>query len=212
MKKLLIALIAALFIAAPLTLSAAPDEGSTPAVTEPTAEAPTTPAPADAPKAEPKEEPASAPAGAAADTTSDKPKGEAKAAEPEKQGWWQVALAELLNLFLVIFVPVLSTLIVTLLRRWKINVEFEQVNSIAVKAAGWAEQKALVALKEGMGKTPGGDKMKLALDFANGLADQYKLSAKATAKLQELIESSLGQEKMKAAAAEAPKPEATEPA
>jgi hypothetical protein len=183
-----------------MTLSAAPDGGAAPAAKVAPA---ATPAPAAAPGATSDVAPApaaAAPAAAPAAAT-DKPAAEVKPAEPEKQVWWQVLLAELLKLFLVIFVPVLSTLIVSLLRRWKINVEFEQVNSIAVKATGWAEQKALSALKEGKEKTGGADKMKLALDFGNGLANQYKLSAKATEKLQDLIESALGQEKVKAAAA-----------
>lgn len=109
----------------------------------------------------------------------------------DQQVFWQVLLSELLKVFLVIFVPVLSTLVVSLLRRWKVNIEYQQVASIAEKAAGWAEHKALAALKEGKPKTPGAEKMKLALDFANGLAAQYKLPSKATTKLQELIESAI---------------------
>jgi hypothetical protein len=194
-NRLIVALFVALLVAMPSALSAAPDSGAAPA-TKVTAPATPAPAPA-APTAAPKEETAPATQPAAAPTTTGDPAA-AEAPAPEKQEWWQVLLAELLKLFLVIFVPVLSTLIVSLLKRWKINVEFEQVNSIAAKAAGWAEQKALSALKEGKEKTSGADKMKLALDFANGLANQYKLSAKATEKLQDLIESALGQEVVKA--------------
>lgn len=194
-SRLLVALFAAILVVAPLSLSAAPDTGAAPATK---VAAPATPAPA--PAAAPKEAaPASQPA-AAATTTGDTLTA-TTAPTPEKQEWWQVLLAELLKVFLVIFVPVLSTLIVSLLKRWKINVEYQQVNDIASKAAGWAEQKALAALKEGKEKTGGAEKMKLALDFANGLANQYKLSAKATEKLQDLIESALGQEQIKAAAA-----------
>ncbi len=201
-QRLLIALVAAILVAAPLTLSAAPDGGAPAAKVATPAPAP---APAAAPAAAPKETaPTSAPAATTAPAAEPAPEAEVKA---EQQQWWQVLLAELLKLFLVIFVPVLSTVIVSLLKRWKINVEFEQVNSIATKAAGWAEQKALAALKEGKEKTAGAEKMKLALDFANGLAAQYKLSAKATEKLQDLIESALGQEKVKAAAAAEAKPE-----
>jgi len=200
-QRLLIAVVAAFLVAAPATINAAPDSGTTPAAkvapTPAPAAAPATPAPTDpaatAPATATGEKPAAG--------TDEKPAAEVKPAEPEKQQWWQVLLAELLKLFLVIFVPVLSTVIVSLLKRWKIGVEFEQVHSIATKAAGWAEQKALTALKDGAEKTSGGEKMKMALDFANGLANQYKLSAKATAKLQDLIESALGQEKVKAAAA-----------
>lgn len=140
-------------------------------------------------------------AGVSAEVATDSSPPAATPASQETQSWWQVLVSELISLIVIIFVPVLSTLVATLLRRWKINIEFDQVNSIAKKAAGWAEQKADSALKEGCVKTAGADKMKLAMNFANELADKYKLPAKATDKLQDLIEASLGREKIKVASA-----------
>jgi hypothetical protein len=117
-------------------------------------------------------------------------------AKPDAQTWWQVLLMFLIKASLAIAGPVLSVLVVTLLRRWKINLEYDQVNKLVSAAAGFAEQKSAIALKEGAQKTSGAEKLKLALDFADSLAKQYKLSAKATSKLTELIESHLGQAKL----------------
>ncbi len=187
-KRLILVVFAAILVLAPATPFAAPADGATAdaAATAPATKAAVAPATAPSVATTPK-----------ADVSKATVKAEPV---PEKQDWWQVLLAELLKLFALIAVPVLSTVVVSLLKRWKINVEFEQVNKIATAAAGWAEQKALSALKEDKKKTSGGDKMKMALDFANGMAKQYKLPSKATTKLQELIESSLGQEKVKAKA------------
>lgn len=127
------------------------------------------------------------------------------AAEAVQQQWWQALIANLLEVIIAIFVPVLSTLFVVLARRWKINLEFDQVNSIAVKAAGWAEQKAASALKEGKPQTPSAEKLQWALDFAKEMTDKYKLPTKATEKLQDLIEAGLGEKKV----AEPVKTEAT---
>jgi hypothetical protein len=130
----------------------------------------------------------------------------ALAADTVQQVWWQVMLGELLKVFVLIAIPVLSTLIAVLLRRWGVKIETEQIEKLAAAAAGWAEQKALEALKDGKPKTGGADKMKLAIDFANGAVEQYGLKKKAIGKLQELIESHLGKEQIKAAAAATPKP------
>lgn len=179
-RKWILALTVALALAVPSGALAAPDGQVIVGPVAPVPAADSSPAPAP---------PVAAPAAVAP---------VAPAATSDKQSWWQVLLTELINLIVVIFVPVLSTLAVTLLRRWKINVEFEQVNNIASKAAGWAEQKARARFRDGKGTTQGAAKMQLALGFANELADKYKLPAKATEKLQDLIESSLGQEKVKA--------------
>jgi uncharacterized membrane protein len=125
----------------------------------------------------------------------------ALAADEVQQVWWQVLVGELLKVFVLIAVPVLSTLVAVLLRRWGVKIETEQVEKLASAAAGWAEQKALEALKDGKPKTSGADKMKLAIDFANGAVEQYGLKKKAIGKLQELIEAQLGKEQVKAAAA-----------
>lgn len=117
-----------------------------------------------------------------------------------QQVWWQTLLSELLKVFVLIAVPVLTALIVILLKRGGMKIDSEQIEKLAGAAAGWAEQKALEALKDGKPKTSGADKMKLAIDFANGAVGQYGLKKKAIGKLQELIESHLGKEQIKVAA------------
>jgi|GEM_PF-3745620 len=118
------------------------------------------------------------------------------AAEVVQQQWWQALIVDLMQIFVAIAVPVLSTLAVVLARRWKLNLEFDKVNAIALKAAGWAEQKAYKALKEGQPQTSSAEKLDMALEFAKELTTKYGLSAKATEKLQDLIEAGLGEQKV----------------
>ena len=125
-----------------------------------------------------------------------------------EQAWWQVLLSTLLHVVFVIGVPVLVTVIYSLLKRWNIGIEREQIEKIAEQAANWAEHKAKAALKDGGKKTPGAEKMALALKFAKDLAEQYKLTDKASAKLKELIEASL--EKKEVAEKKEKKPPALE--
>lgn len=120
----------------------------------------------------------------------------ALAADVVQQAWWQVLIADLLQVFVAIAVPVLSTLVVVLARRWKMNLEFDKVNAIALKAAGWAEQKAYKALREGQPQSSSAEKLDTALEFAKDLANKYKLPAKATEKLEDLIEAALGEKKV----------------
>jgi len=112
------------------------------------------------------------------------------------QQWWETLLAHLLEAFVLIAVPVLSTLVIQLLKRWNIKLQYETVVDIAQKGAGWAEQIALKRLKDGA-QTPSAQKLDDALKFGRGIAEQQKLSKKAIEKLQELIEASLGGEKLK---------------
>lgn len=110
--------------------------------------------------------------------------------------WWEVLLAHLLEATVAIAVPVLSTLAVVLLKRWNIKLKYETVYDLALKGAGWAEQQALKRLKDGV-VTPSAQKLDDALRFARDIAEQQKLPKKATDKLQDLIESALGAEKLK---------------
>jgi len=107
------------------------------------------------------------------------------------QAWWQTLLYTVIQLALAIFIPVLGVLVWSLLNRWGIKIEKEQVDKIAEQAADWAEHKAKVALKEDGKKTPGAEKMRLALDFAQQMANKYKLQEQAKDKLSKLIESAV---------------------
>lgn len=121
-----------------------------------------------------------------------------------QQAWWQALLVFVIEFALAVGVPVIVILITLLLRRWGINVEQDQVKNIAEQAADFAEKKAKAALKADGKKTPGAEKMLLALNFAKDLADQYKLSEKATKKMQGMIEAAVERKDKKEA--EAPKP------
>lgn len=121
----------------------------------------------------------------------------------DQQQWWQVLLSELIKLAMLVVVPVLSTLASVLMHRWGLKVQTEQIEKLAAAAAGWAEQKAAKALKEGAPKARGAQKMKDALVFARENLAKYGLTKKAISKLEHLIEAHLGKEKIKAPAPKA---------
>lgn len=115
------------------------------------------------------------------------------------QAWWQVLLIETIKATLAIAVPVLSTLVYVLLRRTKLNIELEQLQRIAGTAAGWAEQRAHQALRAQGTPTPSAQKLATALAYGAELARRYGIRQKAVERLEGLIESKLGQQKLTAA-------------
>lgn len=121
--------------------------------------------------------------------------GVAWAATDGTQVWWMLLLDHLLEAVVIIAVPVVSTLVVTLLNRWGLKVELEKIDAIVTKAVGFAEQKAKKALRDGLPRTASADKLDVALNFARDLSAKYKLSQKAIDKLSDLIEAKLGEEK-----------------
>jgi len=126
----------------------------------------------------------------AAQTT--KPAAPAQAAG---QQWWQTLLVTVIEVALAIFIPVLGVLVYSLLNRWGISVEKEQVDKIATQAMQFADQKAKVLLKHEGKRTPGAEKAKIALDFAKKLADEYKLTEKARDALAYHIEAAVAKKK-----------------
>ena len=169
---------AALLLA--LALTGAPAEGQEVKVegkatlvptTQPAAPAaaPVTPAKAEVPKAAP----AAAPA-------------EPAKAEGE-QKWWQSLLADLIAAALAIFVPVLSALGFLLLRKLGVKVDLETLDSLAGKAALYAEKKAATALGEGKPKSSGAQKEEWAWELIKSVDEKLAGSAKAKEKLRALI-------------------------
>lgn len=115
----------------------------------------------------------------------------------ETQAWWQYLVMTIIQIVGAIAVPVLSTLLIVLLRRWNIKVEYEKAAWVAGKAKDFAEQKARVALKDG--KTLDAPEVaKIALEQAR-LLGQGKLAPWATRMLQDLIEAKVGQDNTPAA-------------
>lgn len=110
-----------------------------------------------------------------------------------KQTWWEHLLLTLIQIVLLIGLPTLVVLISKVLSRFNINVESEQLTKIAQQASNWAEHKAKIVLKDSGEKTEGAQKMELALGFAKGMAEQYKLPEKAQAKMKDLIEAAVSE-------------------
>lgn len=116
----------------------------------------------------------------------------AQQAAETQQDWWQSLLVLALQTAAAILTPVIGVLITLLLRRWGIQVQQKQVDAIVTQAVGFAEQKAKVALKDGAPKTPGAQKLQVALDIAQALMTQFKVKEMAKDKLVALIEAKLG--------------------
>jgi hypothetical protein len=112
------------------------------------------------------------------------------------QSWWQVLISNLLPVIFSIIAPVLSYLIWKLLAKWKLNVDLNLIDSVVDKAANYAEQKAMVALKAGTAPTPGAEKMKIAIEMAMEMVKKYKLPEMAVTELEKLIEAKLGSDKV----------------
>jgi len=112
-----------------------------------------------------------------------------------EQAWWQALLVHVVEVAVAILTPVLGLLAVAIARRFKIKLEQEEVDRLAVKAMAYAEQKAKHALKAEAKKTSGAEKMDMALGFARSVARNHGLSEKATSKMRDVIEAKLGERK-----------------
>lgn len=115
-----------------------------------------------------------------------------------EQSWWHVLVLEFIKVSLAIAVPVLSTLAAVLLQRWRIKIEAEQVEKLARGAAGFAEEKAAQAFKEGKPRSSGAEKMATAIQWSHQMAGQYGAKRWTIERLTNLIEAELGQKKVKA--------------
>lgn len=111
------------------------------------------------------------------------------------QEWWMPLLSNLIEIVLAIFIPVILTLVSTLLRRWNLKVEQEQLDKIATQVSDWAEHHADKALRKGKPKTSGAEKMDMALIAADELMKQFKVKERVKGSLQTIIESKLGEKK-----------------
>jgi hypothetical protein len=108
----------------------------------------------------------------------------------------EYGLAELMKLGFLILSLMAAALVRVLMRKYGFDEHSAKVNDILMRATGYAEQKALSAskLEEGK-KTPGAEKMELAVQFAQKLAKDYKVKDKGSAWWEEKLESWLGVQK-----------------
>jgi len=117
---------------------------------------------------------------------------------PATQEWWQVLVSALINLFITFAIPIIVIVLYRISERYKIGIEQDQIDKIVTTAAGWAEEKASQALNKNGKKTPGAEKLDMAVTFALQLAKQFKLQEKATKGIDDLITAKLGQKKIEA--------------
>lgn len=163
---------------------------SQPAATQPAVKAePTTPKVQPAtPKAEPKA-PVAAPVA---------PKAEVKADAPlAQQVWWQYLVQNLMQLGFFVVSTMLSILISVLAKKYKLEGVADRVQELSFKAIHFAEQKALSAAKLNPGAplTPSAEKMKMAVEFAVGMAKSYKVPELAEAEWEKILESAIGMQR-----------------
>jgi hypothetical protein len=129
----------------------------------------------------PATQPAAAPAVPKATPAAEAPKAAGE------QSWWQSLLVDLLIAALAIFVPVISALGFLLLRKLGIKVDLATLDSLAGKAALYAEKKASTALGEGKPKSTGAQKEEWAFDLIRSVDAKLMGSEKAKEKLRALI-------------------------
>ena len=180
-RKIMLFALLSLFVAAPAMAVDAGKTDAKPAVTAPAtkAPAPATKAPAADPKAE-----AKAPAETVKTET---PTHEAK--------WWQVGLKHLLELVFAVLGLLATAFVTVLMRKYGFEDQSNKVNDILTKALGYAEQLSIKKAKLDGKPTSGGEKMDLAIQFAQKLATDYKLKDKGKEWWEEKLESWLGVQK-----------------
>lgn len=110
----------------------------------------------------------------------------------DTQKWWQNLLVTVISTVLTIATPVLSLLLVILLRRWNIKVELDKVKAFAEAGKNYAEQYARNKLKEGKA-LDAPEVAKIALEKGRELS-QGKLAPWAAAKLTDWIEAKVGED------------------
>jgi len=134
------------------------------------------------------------------------------AAEPT-QKWWQALLIYVVTVVGGIAAPVISYLVITLLKKKNIVVDAALVDGLVEKGINFAEEQAAKALKTGQKPDASAAKMQTAINAVDLLLEQFKLKKLASDKLKVLIESKLGAARNGDATAPAvsPAPASTEP-
>jgi len=108
----------------------------------------------------------------------------------------QVVIKYLIDLALFLVLGLVSVLVKVLAKKYGFEAQAAMINDVLLKATGYAEQMAVKKLKLDGKPTPSAEKMKLALDFANKLAVEYKLPQKAATWWEDKLEGWLGSQKV----------------
>lgn len=106
------------------------------------------------------------------------------------QSVWQNILMTIITSILTVVVPVLSYLIMLLLKKIGLKVEQEKIDWILDKSTGFGDQYAKNMLKDGK-PVSGPEIARVAANYGNKLAKIY--APKLTTYIEELIEARLGQ-------------------
>lgn len=114
------------------------------------------------------------------------------AAPEESQKWWQGLLVTVIEASVAILLPILSILLMGLIRKWNLKIDQDKVDWVLNKAIGYAEQKAKVALNEGE-PMEGPEIARIAIDQAEFLLKKYKAAAKLGDWIAKGIEAKLGE-------------------
>jgi hypothetical protein len=166
-------------------------------VPEPTTKAPVTkvaPVPASAPATKVAPTPAADPVAEPVVKTEGKVEEKAVAEEPkEEMGYGAVAIKHAMDLGFLLLSLLLSGLVGVLLKKFGFQAQNEKVQAALEKGVAFAEQWAKKKAKvDGEAKPGGPDKMDQAIDFAMGLATEYKLPKKGKDWWEGQLESWLG--------------------
>lgn len=100
------------------------------------------------------------------------------------QSWWQALLYDVVfNFILPVFTPVILALLMWLLRKWGLKIEYERLEKVAEFGSNYAEQKGAEWLKEKGAKSPGAKKEEWAWELVESLDKKLKGSKKLQALL-----------------------------
>jgi hypothetical protein len=114
---------------------------------------------------------------------------------PDEVKWWEVLVQHAMELGFLILSLMATALVRVLGKKYGFAAHTDKVNDILMRAAGYAEQKAIKAAKLEEGKkTSGAEKMELAVQFAQRLAADYKVKDKGSVWWEEKLEAWLGVE------------------
>lgn len=153
-----------------------------------------------APKVEvkaPTSQPVAAPAVAtpvAAPTPAVAPTASTPAPQLESK-WWQVLLKHLLELIFAVLGILATGFVTVLLRKYGFENQTAQVNDILERARGYAEQLSIKKLKLDGKPVESAQKMELAIQFAQKLAEEYKVKGKGKEWWEGKLESWMGMKK-----------------
>jgi hypothetical protein len=162
--------------------------------------APSTKAPAT--KVAPKPDAAAPVAAPEEKPTADKPT-EKKSEETKEdtQKWWQGLLVTIIEAFVAIVAPILSILLMVLIRKWNLKIEQQKVDWVLDKSLGFGEQKLKKLLKDDNPPEDPDSIKQAALEHGTKLLEKYGLARKLGGWMADGIEARLGQKVVEAGGA-----------